>query len=49
VLAQASHGTHQISTARMATSRQDGVVDRDLRVFDADNNLYIASSAVLPK
>jgi len=47
VLAQASHGTHQIGTARMAASRQNGVVDRDLRVFDADN-LYVASSAVLP-
>ncbi|MFI5011294.1 MAG: GMC oxidoreductase [Hyphomicrobiales bacterium] len=47
VLAQASHGTHQIGTARMARSREDGVVDRDLRVFDADN-LFVASSAVLP-
>ena len=47
VLAQASHGTHQIGTARMAKTPDAGVVDRDLRVFDADN-LFVASSAVLP-
>jgi choline dehydrogenase-like flavoprotein len=47
VLAQASHGTHQIGTARMASSPSEGVVDRDLRVFDAEN-LFVASSAVLP-
>jgi hypothetical protein len=47
VLAQASHGTHQIGTARMAKTQGEGVVDRDLRVFDADN-LFVASSAVLP-
>ncbi|SED62122.1 Choline dehydrogenase [Rhizobiales bacterium GAS191] len=47
VLAQASHGTHQIGTARMARSHEEGVVDQDLRVFDAEN-LYVASSAVLP-
>ena len=47
VLAQASHGTHQIGTARMARAPGEGVVDRDLRVFDADN-LFVASSAVLP-
>ncbi len=47
VLAQASHGTHQIGTARMAKTRGEGVVDRNLRVFDADN-LYVVSSAVLP-
>jgi hypothetical protein len=47
VLAQASHGTHQIGTARMGRSAADGVVDRDLRAFGADN-LHVASSAVLP-
>jgi len=47
VLAQASHGTHQIGTARMADSPRDGVVDPELRVFDTDN-LFVASSAVLP-
>ena len=47
VLEQASHGTHQIGTARMAASAATGVVDKDLRAFGAEN-LYIASSAVLP-
>jgi choline dehydrogenase-like flavoprotein len=31
----------------MAKTRGEGVVDRNLRVFDADN-LFVASSAVLP-
>jgi choline dehydrogenase-like flavoprotein len=48
VLDQASHGTHQIGTARMASSSAEGVVNGDLRVFDADN-LFVASSAVLPR
>jgi choline dehydrogenase-like flavoprotein len=47
VFSQASHGTHQVGTARMAKSSAEGVVDKHLRVFDADN-LYVASSAVLP-
>ncbi len=47
VLQQASHGTHQIGTARMASSARDGVVDSDLRAFGTDN-LFVASSAVLP-
>ena len=47
VLRQASHGTHQIGTARMAASARDGVVDGDLRAFGC-SNLYVASSAVLP-
>lgn len=47
VLDQASHGTHQIGTARMAATAATGVVDRDLRCFGA-KNLYVASAAVLP-
>src|SRR5262249_52520934 len=47
VLSQAAHGTHQVGTARMANSPADGIVDNDLRAFDADN-LYVTSSAVLP-
>ena len=47
VLDQASHGTHQIGTARMAAGAAAGVVDRDLRCFGAQN-LYVASAAVLP-
>ena len=42
-----SHGTHQIGTARMGATRADGVVDGDLRCFDAPN-LFVASSAVFP-
>ncbi len=42
-----SHGTHQIGTARMGASPAEGVVDGDLRCFDAPN-LYAASSAVFP-
>ncbi len=45
VLARMSHGTHQIGTARMGATRDEGVVDRDLRCFDAPN-LFVASSAV---
>ena len=45
VVARMSHGTHQIGTARMGATRGEGVVDRDLRCFDAPN-LFVASSAV---
>ncbi|MCC2106650.1 MAG: hypothetical protein KDJ40_03260, partial [Hyphomicrobiales bacterium] len=45
VVARMSHGTHQIGTARMGATRREGVVDRDLRCFDAPN-LFVASSAV---
>lgn len=47
ILALASHGTHQIGTARMATRAEDGVVDENLRCFGVDN-LYVTSSAVFP-
>jgi hypothetical protein len=47
VLAQASHGTHQIGTIRMGSSPTDGVVDRNLRCFDSPN-LFVASTAVFP-
>jgi len=47
VVARMSHGTHQIGTARMGATRADGVVDGDLRCFDAPN-LFVASSAVFP-
>ena len=47
IMAKASHGTHQIGIVRMGRSRQEGVVDRDLRCFDVDN-LFVASSAVFP-
>jgi choline dehydrogenase-like flavoprotein len=47
VLAQAKHGTHQIGTIRMGASRNDGVVDRNLRTFDSAN-LFVVSTAVLP-
>lgn len=47
VLAQASHGTHQIGTARMGATSTQGVVDRDLRCFGT-GNLHVLSSAVLP-
>ena len=47
VLQQASHGTHQIGTARMASSAHDGVVDAELCAFGS-KNLFVASSAVLP-
>ena len=47
ILALASHGTHQIGTARMAARPEEGVVDENLRCFGVDN-LYVASSAVFP-
>jgi choline dehydrogenase-like flavoprotein len=45
--AQMSHGTHQIGTARMGSTRRDGVVDGDLRSFDCAN-LFVVGSAVFP-
>ncbi len=47
VLDQASHGTHQIGTARMGASARDAVVDGNLRCFGTDN-LHVLSAAVLP-
>lgn len=47
VMAQASHGTHQIGTIRMGHSSSNAVVDRNLATFDA-RNLYVVSTAVLP-
>jgi glycine/D-amino acid oxidase-like deaminating enzyme len=47
VLAQARHGTHQIGTIRMGAIRKEGVVDRNLSVFDCPN-LCVVSTAVLP-
>ncbi len=47
ILAQASHGTHQIGTARMGTDRRNSIVDKNLAAFDC-LNLYVASSAVFP-
>lgn len=47
ILSSASHGTHQIGLARMAHSRAEGVVDRDLQTFDCPN-LHLAGCAVLP-
>lgn len=47
VLAQASHGTHQVGVTRMGTSRHQGIVDGDLRCFDSPN-LFLASCGVLP-
>jgi choline dehydrogenase-like flavoprotein len=47
VMAQASHGTHQIGIVRMGSSRSEGVVDANLATFDCPN-LHVASTAVLP-
>ena len=38
---------HHIGTTRMGESADDGVVDRNLKVFDLDN-LYVAGSSVFP-
>jgi choline dehydrogenase-like flavoprotein len=38
---------HQAGGACMGTSPEDGVVDRDLRVFGTDN-LYVAGAATFP-
>ena len=40
-------GWHHMGTTRMAASAEQGVVDRDCRVFGLDN-LYIAGSSVFP-
>lgn len=47
VMAKASHGTHQIGTTRMGRNAREGVVDGDLRCFDAPN-LFVASSSTFP-
>jgi hypothetical protein len=47
ILTQASHGRHQIGTARMGTDRRSAVVDKTLRAFDVPN-LHVVSSAVMP-
>lgn len=47
IMANASHGTHQIGTTRMGTDRNRGVVDANLRCFDADN-LFVAGSSCFP-
>jgi choline dehydrogenase-like flavoprotein len=47
MLREGAFGGHHIGTARMAASPDEGVVDRDCRVFGIEN-LYIASSAVFP-
>ncbi|MFO6446001.1 GMC oxidoreductase [Erythrobacter sp. NE805] len=47
VLGQARHGAHQIGIARMAAGPREGIVDAQLRSFEAPN-LSIASTAVLP-
>ena len=40
-------GLHQVGTTRIAESANDGVVDRNLRVWGAPN-LYLCSSSVFP-
>ncbi len=40
-------GGHHIGMTRMAASADDGVVDRDCKVFGT-SNLYVASAAVFP-
>lgn len=47
ILSTACHGTHQIGLARMAGSRSQGIVDRNLQTFDCIN-LHVAGCAVLP-
>jgi choline dehydrogenase-like flavoprotein len=47
IATQCTHGTHHIGLTRMAASRRLGVVDGDLRTFDAPN-LHIASTSALP-
>jgi hypothetical protein len=47
ILDHAKHGAHQIGTTRMGAHRREGVVDGDLRAFDAAN-LFVASSSALP-
>ncbi|MCB0352836.1 MAG: GMC family oxidoreductase [Bdellovibrionales bacterium] len=40
-------GNHHMGTTRMATRPQEGVVDRDCKVFGTDN-LYVLGSSVFP-
>ena len=40
-------GQHHSGTTRMAASKEDGVVNKNLKVFDTDN-LYIVGSSVFP-
>lgn len=40
-------GHHATGTCRMGTCPEDGVTDKDLKVFDTDN-LYVCSNAVFP-
>jgi len=40
-------GYHHMGGTRMATRARDGIVDRDLRVFDT-RNLYVLGSSVFP-
>ncbi|CAD7032218.1 GMC family oxidoreductase [Pseudorhizobium endolithicum] len=47
VLEHARDGVHQIGTARMAATPQDGVVDENCCAFGS-RNLYVAGSAVFP-
>lgn len=47
ILNQAGDGVHQIGTTRMAETARRGVVDRNCRMFGA-NNLFVAGSAVFP-
>jgi hypothetical protein len=47
ILNVAAHGTHQIGTTRMGENSSEGVVDRNLRVFDVEN-LYVVGSSVFP-
>jgi choline dehydrogenase-like flavoprotein len=47
MLRDGAYGGHHIGTARMGASPEEGVVDRDCRVFGTDN-LFVAGSAVFP-
>ena len=47
ILAIATHGNHQIGLARMASSRDAGVVDGNLEAFDL-KGLYLSTVATLP-
>lgn len=47
ILATATHGTHQIGLARMASTRRHGVANAELQTFDCPN-LHLAGCAVLP-
>jgi choline dehydrogenase-like flavoprotein len=46
-LAEVHDAVHQMGTARMGRTPQDGFVDADLRVFGTPN-LYVAGAAVFP-